>query len=256
MNRCVIVGGADICNYEAVKTYLKPDDYFIFCDSGLKHVQNLNVTPDLIVGDFDSWNMERSQRVKIGTLNHDLNFRNVTELIKDGSELLEHNDSQESGIRTGSADTREDCPEILVIPHEKFDTDTVYGVREGLDRGFDEFLIIGVIGQKLYHTLGNLYILAMLDSMNKKGLIVDDYSDMEMVSRSPGFISDSYAGFSLLNITGTAAGISIEGAKYEYLINDEITCDYQYATSNEVIPGRTAKVTVSKGRLLLIRDRK
>jgi thiamine pyrophosphokinase len=37
MSRCVIVGGADINGYDKVKGYFLEDDYFIFCDSGLKH---------------------------------------------------------------------------------------------------------------------------------------------------------------------------------------------------------------------------
>ena len=54
MKRCVIVGGADIRNYDAAAGLLKPDDYVIFCDSGLKHMEKLGVKPGLIVGDFDS----------------------------------------------------------------------------------------------------------------------------------------------------------------------------------------------------------
>ena len=54
MKRCVIVGGADIRNYDADAGLLKPDDYVIFCDSGLKHMEKLGVKPGLIVGDFDS----------------------------------------------------------------------------------------------------------------------------------------------------------------------------------------------------------
>ncbi len=54
MGRCVIVGGAKISDYSFVMSYLSKDDYFIFCDGGLNHQGKLNVTPDLIVGDFDS----------------------------------------------------------------------------------------------------------------------------------------------------------------------------------------------------------
>ena len=54
MGRCVIVGGADINNYAFIREKLCADDYVIFCDSGLKHLENLQVQPGLIVGDFDS----------------------------------------------------------------------------------------------------------------------------------------------------------------------------------------------------------
>ena len=54
LKRCVIVGGADIGNYDLIRTILLPDDYVVFCDSGLKHLAALQVMPSLIVGDFDS----------------------------------------------------------------------------------------------------------------------------------------------------------------------------------------------------------
>jgi thiamine pyrophosphokinase len=54
MKRCVIVGGADINNYEYIKSCLRNDDFILFCDSGLKHLESLQVNPGLIVGDFDS----------------------------------------------------------------------------------------------------------------------------------------------------------------------------------------------------------
>ena len=58
MNRCVIAGGADIADYERIRERLREDDFFIFCDSGLKHRKGLGRIPDLIVGDFDSVAME------------------------------------------------------------------------------------------------------------------------------------------------------------------------------------------------------
>lgn len=77
---------------------------------------------------------------------------------------------------------------------------------------------------------------------------------MEIVSSAPTYIEDSYAFFSLLNITGCAKGIFIQNAKYP-LDDGEITCKYQYGVSNEVIPGKTAIVSVREGKLLLIKDR-
>ena len=206
MERCVIVGGADINNYGFIREKLCADDYVVFCDSGLKHLEQLQVKPSLIVGDFDS---------------HENPHLDV---------------------------------ETIVLPCEKDDTDTVYAVKEAINRGFDCFLLIGVVGARLDHTLGNVSILLYLDSLGKKATIVDDYSEMEIVSNEPVYVRDQYAFFSLLNISGIAKGITIENAKYP-LNNAEITCEYQYGVSNEVTLGMTAKVTVKEGKLLLIKDR-
>lgn len=206
MKRCVIIGGADIGNYDTVRQYLKKDDCNIFCDSGLKHLNALGVQPDLIVGDFDS---------------HEKPNLDV---------------------------------ETILLPCEKDDTDTVFAVKEALGRGFDEFLLIGVVGARFDHTLGNVSILLMLDAAEKKGQIIDDYSEMEIVSKEPVFINDTFSFFSLLNISGVAKGITVENAKYP-LNNSELTCEYQYGISNEVLSGQTAKVTVNEGKLLLVKIR-
>ena len=206
MKRCVIVGGADIGNYRFIRQTLRADDYVIFCDSGLKHLEGLQTRPSLIVGDFDS---------------HENPHLDV---------------------------------ETIVLPCEKDDTDTVYAVKEAVKRGFDDFLLIGVVGARLDHTLGNVSILLYLDSLGKHGCIIDDYSEMEIVSDKPVSVCDRYAFFSLLNITGCAKGITITGAKYP-LDGGEITCEYQYGISNEVLPGETATVSVKHGKLLLIKTR-
>lgn len=54
MKRCVILGGAEIGSYGAIREYLREGDFIICCDRGLVHAEPLSLTPDLIVGDFDS----------------------------------------------------------------------------------------------------------------------------------------------------------------------------------------------------------
>ena len=54
MRRCVIIGGADIGRYDRIRAYLRADDFYICCDSGLKHREGLGIAPDLNVGDFES----------------------------------------------------------------------------------------------------------------------------------------------------------------------------------------------------------
>ena len=143
--------------------------------------------------------------------------------------------------------------ETIVLPVKKDDTDTVYAAKEALRRGFDDFLLVGVSGGRMDHTLVNVYLLVMLREQGKRALLVDDYSEMELIGAEPVEIPDCYPFYSLVNITGTARGITETGCKFP-LHDAEIRCDYQYGTSNEVLPGQTAVVSVREGNLLLIRD--
>ena len=212
--RCVIIGGADIKEYDRIRSYLREDDFVIYCDCGLRHSEGLGRKPSLIVGDFDSY-------------------------------------------ENPHADT-----ETIVLPVVKDDTDTVYAAKEGMRRGFREFLLIGVTGARLDHTLVNVYILTTLENRGCHGMIIDDYSEMELISSQtdgegvhhPGMaqVEDRYPFFSLVAIEGEARGVYIRNAKFG-LEGASIGPDYQYATSNEVIPGETAEITVEDGRLLLIK---
>ena len=145
--------------------------------------------------------------------------------------------------------------ETIVLPREKDDTDTVFAVKEAVKRGFDEFLLVGVIGERLDHTLGNVSILLYLDSLDKNAKIVDDYSEMEIVSDKTKYVDGTFEYFSLLNISGTAEGITVRNAKYP-LESASISCEYQYGISNEVLTGKTAEISVKNGRLLLVKVNK
>ena len=211
--RCVIVGAAAIANYEKIKTYLKADDFFVFCDGGLSHAAALRVTPNLIVGDFDS----------------------------------------------------HPCPdpatsaEIIKLPREKDDTDSFFAVKEAVRRGFKDLLLLGVIRQRFDHSMVNISILLYLKKLGLSALLLDDYSEMEVIggdledrdNRSAA-IPDSFSYFSLLCIAGDVSNVTIRNAKFP-LEKGSIKSDYQYATSNEVIPGKTAQVSVENGYILLIK---
>ena len=93
-------------------------------------------------------------------------------------------------------------------------------------------------------------------------MILDDYSEMELISsrtdeegtHHPGKaeVEEKYPFLSLVANEGEARGVTIKNAKFE-LEDAVIGPDYQYATSNEVLPGETAVITVEDGRLLLIK---
>ena len=54
MSRCVIFGGGDVLDYEAVAAEMQEGDFIICADSGYRHCEKLGLRPDLLMGDFDS----------------------------------------------------------------------------------------------------------------------------------------------------------------------------------------------------------
>ena len=203
MARWVIIGGADIRDYGLMRSYLREDDFFVYCDCGLKHQEGLGVKPSLIIGDFDSHAKP-----------HDLD-------------------------------------NVIVLPVVKDDTDTIFAVKEGIRRGYDDFVMLGVTGGRQDHNLGNIYSLLYLAKSGKKGLIIDDLSEISLITAGETVkVKDGWRFFSLLNISGTARGITIRGAKYN-LDDAEILPEFQYGISNEV-SGHEALVSLREGNLLLV----
>lgn len=206
MKRCVIIGGADIGRAEELRGYLREDDYMIYCDCGLRHVSALGREPDLIVGDFDSYDNPHTRT------------------------------------------------ETIVLPHEKDDTDTFFAAKEALSRGFREFLLLGAVGARIDHTLGNLALAQMLSEAGAKALLVDDYSEMEIVSKEAA-VPETFPYFSLLPLGGTAKGVTVTNAKFP-LCGAVLEPDSSLGVSNEVLPGKTAQIRLESGRLLLVRVRR
>ena len=203
MRRLVIIGGAEIKNYALIRSYFTQNDFYVYCDCGLKHQQSLGVMPDLIIGDFDSHAQP------------------------------------------------EDTHNVIVLPVMKDDTDTIYAVKEGIRRSYDDFLMIGATGGRQDHNLGNIYALLMLAKCGKDAMIVDDYREISIIlAGETRHVKYGYKFFSLLNISGTARGITITNAKY-CLDDAEIVPEYQYGISNEVINDE-AVISLREGYLLLV----
>ena len=54
MGTTLILAGGEIKSYKALKAEISAVSYVICADSGFLHCQNLGITPDLLLGDFDS----------------------------------------------------------------------------------------------------------------------------------------------------------------------------------------------------------
>lgn len=142
--------------------------------------------------------------------------------------------------------------ETIVLPCEKDDTDTFFAVKEALKRGFDDFLCVGCIGNRFDHSLCNVSVLLYLQEKNVKAILVDDYSEMQIVGSKKVYIEDSFSYFSLMCVAGDVEGVNILDAEYP-LENAKIKSSYNYGISNKINRGKRSCVWVEKGCMLLIK---
>jgi len=139
---------------------------------------------------------------------------------------------------------------VIILPKEKDDTDTLAALRIGIDRGFDEFHIFGGMGGRADHTLANIHCLSFLCERNCRGYLYGN--GMIITALKNGqmkFDSDILGYLSVFAYGGKAENVSLRGLKYP-LENACLTCDMPLGVSNEFI-GESAEISVGNGTLLI-----
>ncbi|MBO5222288.1 MAG: thiamine diphosphokinase [Clostridia bacterium] len=156
-------------------------------------------------------------------------------------------DSYQGTLPTGA--------ELIRLPAEKDDTDTMFAVRLGLERGVDEFLIAGGIGGRLDHTLGAVQTLNYIVSHGASAAMSDGVQYIEVLDgpAEKTYRTDDSKYFSLIALSPRVEGITLRGFKYS-LTDGELTYDYPLGVSNELC-SPVASLSFSKGRLAVLRTR-
>ena len=143
-----------------------------------------------------------------------------------------------------------------VFPVEKDDTDAMLAARKGLELGFREFLFYGSLdGKRLDHTIANFQTLQFLHDRGATGyLIGKDYIVTVAGEETLEFPAASTGILSLFCLGPDAEGITLENLHYP-LNNGTLTSGFPLGVSNHYI-GKSARITVKKGSLLALWDRK
>lgn len=203
MGKCVIFCAAE---FNCLAQPLTAEDFVIAADGGLRHTDRLGITPNVVLGDFDS-----------------LGF----------------------------------TPEgANVFPVEKDDTDSMLAVRRGLSLGYREFVLYGSLdGPRLDHTVANFQTLQFLADHGAYGYLVGrDYLITVVKNGSLTFSAGCTGIVSVFCMGADAEGVTERGLYYP-LENGVLTSGFPLGASNH-FTGEEAVVTVQKGSLLLLWDRK
>lgn len=194
--------------------HLKPGSLLIGADRGALFLTRHGFTPDAALGDFDSVNVEER------------------ETIRQGSRLYM------------------DCD-----PVRKDLTDTEWALDYAISLRPASILMLGVTGTRFDHTFANVQLLNKAAAERIPCRIVDAHNEISLLSGEDNILLTKgwYEQVSLLPLSGTVRGITLEGFLYP-LENAELAVGQSLGISNVII-GTSASIRIREGLLLVIQSR-
>lgn len=151
-----------------------------------------------------------------------------------------------------SMEQPENFGNVLRVPVEKDDTDTMLAVKTALENGCDElYLYGGTGGKRLDHTLANLQTLLYLRRRGARGWLYDDDFVWTAIENESLTIHREveWGLFSAFCLGDRAEGIDEVGFQYS-LRDASLTPEFPLGVSNHIMED-TATVTVRKGALIV-----
>ena len=153
-----------------------------------------------------------------------------------------------------SVDRRPEHPNMIVLPKEKDDTDTLAAMKEGIKAGYKEFCIYCGTGGRFDHTYANIQLLVYLSTHDMKGSLIDKSTIITAVTNgSIAVRSQTRQYVSVFAYGEKAEGVTLRGLKYE-LDNGVLTHDFPLGVSNE-LSEEQGEITVANGTLIVVYPR-
>ncbi len=169
----------------------------VAADAGWKQAVKNHLTPDMMIGDFDSSHKPQCEELGI-------------------------DEQMYSKIQW------------IVLPKEKDDTDLHFAAKEMVHRGMQTVVLLGVLGGRLDHSFASFGTLLFLKNNGVKALVLDDEAEAYCVLPKEVLTLPSRKNcyLSVFPINKTAEGVCEEGVKYP-VQNAILSADFPLGVSNE-----------------------
>lgn len=139
----------------------------------------------------------------------------------------------------------------LTCRPEKDDSDMMLALKEGISRGYQEFVLLGATGGRFDHTLANLQTVAYGLEQGVFVTIADRYNLISMLREDTVFLPRMDGCYlSVFSYTPSCEGVTLSGVKYP-LSGAKLTNWFPLGLSNEIL-AQSAQITVEKGTLVVV----
>ncbi|MFZ5966323.1 MAG: thiamine diphosphokinase [Bacillota bacterium] len=141
--------------------------------------------------------------------------------------------------------------ELYQFPTKKNHTDTDLAVQYAISKGCKEITFLGAIGSRMDHTLANIMLLIPLVQTGIKARILNETNDITVINQDLEVQGDDKTYMSLIPITQTVEGVTLEGFEYP-LVDATLRMGDTIGISNQ-FQNKQAFIRIKKGLLLVIK---
>ncbi len=156
--------------------------------------------------------------------------------------------------------SREDCARaeksgarFITFPREKDKTDAHLGLEYAARQGAREVVLVGALGGRIDHALGNLYLLLAARQLGMTARIIDAAHEVYLLLGDEWLDLEGEVGqtISLIPVAGDVGGVWTEGLYYP-LRGEPLLLAENLGISN-LFTGTRARVEIETGTLLIIK---
>lgn len=143
----------------------------------------------------------------------------------------------------------------LVYPSRKDFTDGELALRYALDSGYKKILMTGFTGERLDHTLADIFMLDIAAESGAEAVLIDEYNEIYyLCEKAPSVVLEDKCGETLSILPlGDLKGLYTKGM--EYPVNYEDISFFASRTVSNVIASQYAEIGIKSGRTLVILSR-
>lgn len=140
--------------------------------------------------------------------------------------------------------------EVIKFPPEKDYTDTEIAIMEAIKRGSRVIYLLGAIGTRMDHTLGNIGLLLTTKKKGAELIIVDEHNKMYLADKKMSIYGECGETISFHALSDIVKDFEIKGAKYNLESYDMNLLDPR-AVCNEFLD-TPINIKFKSGELLII----
>lgn len=216
MKKAVIFLNGDRTDISAVKQYIDDKTLIIGVDGGTNHILKLGLKPNVVIGDFDSFEEPK----------------NVT--------ARERSD-------------RGNLVEYIRYPRDKDFTDGELAIEYAIKKGCKEITVFGLLGSRVDHVLGNILLLLKKEYAETSIKIIEGNQEIYIIRNDAVIHGKKGDTISFMPIDGVVQSTKTSGLKYP-LENYQLSIQGNRGISN-LLTKDTAAITLKKVVLLVIHQR-